>query len=177
VFFKIHVFPISCSDTRRHGLTRNDPFQQPLLTQLLTQLMSARAEHVARRNSRWAASNEVGMAGLLQQPAIGKPICSCNRLLMFGVSAIRCGSVWSQKPYSYGRIECMKKTFNVNDKLFKEAKAACGASTDTETLRLGLEALVRHAAYERLRALRGTEPLARDVPRRRERPSPKRRVA
>lgn len=86
-------------------------------------------------------------------------------------------SVWSMEPYFYGRIKFMKKTFNVDDKLFKEAKAACGASTDTATLRLGLEALVRQAAYERLRALRGTEPLARDVPRRRERPSPKRRVA
>ena len=74
-------------------------------------------------------------------------------------------------------IGCMKKTFNVDDKLFKEARAACGATTDTETVRLGLEALVRHAAYERLRALGGTEPGARDVPRRRERPSPKRRVA
>jgi hypothetical protein len=54
---------------------------------------------------------------------------------------------------------------------------ACGAATDTATVRLGLESLVRHAAYERLRALLGTEPGARDVPRRRERPSPKRRVA
>ena len=36
----------------------------------------------------------------------------------------------------------MKKTFNVDDKLFREAKAACRASTDTETVRLGLEALV-----------------------------------
>ena len=71
----------------------------------------------------------------------------------------------------------MKKTFNLDDKLFKEAKVACGATTDTETVRLGLEALVRRAAYERLRALRGAEPYARDVPRRRERPSPKRRVA
>lgn len=71
----------------------------------------------------------------------------------------------------------MKKTFNVDDKLFREAKVACGATTDTETVRLGLEALVRHAAYERLRALRGVEPHARDVPRRRERQSPKRRVA
>ena len=50
----------------------------------------------------------------------------------------------------------MKKTFNVDDKLFKEAKGACGATTDTETVRLGLEALVRHAAYERLRALKRT---------------------
>jgi Arc/MetJ family transcription regulator len=71
----------------------------------------------------------------------------------------------------------MKKTFNVDEKLFKEARAACGATTDTETVRLGLEALVRHAAYERLRALGGSEPGARDVPRRRERPSPKRKVA
>ena len=71
----------------------------------------------------------------------------------------------------------MKKTLNVDDKLFKEAKVACGATTDTETVRLGLEALVRHAAYQRLRALRGAELHARDVPRRRERLSPKRRVA
>jgi len=68
----------------------------------------------------------------------------------------------------------MKKTFNVDDKLFKEAKVACGATTDTETVRLGLEALVRHAAYQSLLVLRGAEPHARDVPRRRERPSPKR---
>lgn len=65
----------------------------------------------------------------------------------------------------------MKKTLNVDDDLLREAKAACGAATDTDTVRLGLEALVRHAAYERLRALRGTEPRARDVPRRRERPA------
>jgi Arc/MetJ family transcription regulator len=71
----------------------------------------------------------------------------------------------------------MKKTFNVDDKLFTEAKAACGATTDTETVRLGLDALVRHAAYERLRALRGAEPRALDVPRRRERPPLKRRAA
>jgi hypothetical protein len=70
----------------------------------------------------------------------------------------------------------MKKTFNVDDKLFREAKAACGAATDTETVRLGLEALVRHAAYERLRALLGSEPHAREVRRRRERPSAKRRA-
>ena len=71
----------------------------------------------------------------------------------------------------------MKKTFNVDEELLKEAKAACRAKTDTETLSLGLEALVRHAAYERLRALRGTEPHLRDVPRRREKLSPKQRVA
>ena len=71
----------------------------------------------------------------------------------------------------------MKKTLNIDDTLLREANRACGAATDTETVRLGLEALVRHAAYERLRALRGSEPRARDVPRRRERPLAKRRVA
>lgn len=77
----------------------------------------------------------------------------------------------------YGRIICMKKTFHIDEALFQEAKVACGATTDTETVRLGLEALVRRAAYERLRALRGTEPHACDVPRRREKTTSKRKVA
>jgi Arc/MetJ family transcription regulator len=51
----------------------------------------------------------------------------------------------------------MKKTLNIEDKLLNDAKLASGAATDTETVRLGLEALVRHAAYERLRALRGSQ--------------------
>ncbi|MCU1232079.1 MAG: hypothetical protein JWP63_46 [Candidatus Solibacter sp.] len=71
----------------------------------------------------------------------------------------------------------MKKTLNIDDKLIKEAKAACGVHTDTEVVRLGLEALVRHAAYERLSTLCGSEPGARDVPRRREKAIAKRRVA
>ena len=71
----------------------------------------------------------------------------------------------------------MKKTFQLDPALFEEAKAACGASTDTETVRLGLEALVRHAAYQRLRALRGSERGAADVPRRREAKTGKRRAA
>jgi hypothetical protein len=61
--------------------------------------------------------------------------------------------------------------------LFERAKEACGASTDTETVRRGLEALVRHAAYERLRMLRGSEPEAKETPRRREGAKPKRRAA
>lgn len=61
----------------------------------------------------------------------------------------------------------MKKTLHIDTALLSDAKTACGASTDTDTVRLGLEALVRHAAYERLRVLRGSEPRARDVPRRR----------
>jgi Arc/MetJ family transcription regulator len=71
----------------------------------------------------------------------------------------------------------MKKTLNIDDQLFEEAKAACGATTDTETVRLGLESLVRHAAYRRLSALVGTEPNAQDVPRRREGQSAKHQLA
>jgi Arc/MetJ family transcription regulator len=65
----------------------------------------------------------------------------------------------------------MKKTLHIDESLLREARSASGAKTDTETVRLGLEALVRRGAYERLRALRGSEPHAREVPRRRERPS------
>jgi Arc/MetJ family transcription regulator len=71
----------------------------------------------------------------------------------------------------YGKTVCMKKTLHVDEVLLMDAKRASGATTDTETVRLGLEALVRHAAYERLRMLRGSEPPARRVPRRRERAS------
>jgi len=61
----------------------------------------------------------------------------------------------------------MKKTLHIDEHLLREARSASGARSDTDTVRLGLEALVRQAAYERLRALRGTEPRATDVPRRR----------
>jgi hypothetical protein len=67
----------------------------------------------------------------------------------------------------------MRKNFKVGDKLFKEANAVCGATPDAETLRLDIET-VPHAAYERLRGLLGSEPHAKDVPRRRERASRKR---
>ena len=70
----------------------------------------------------------------------------------------------------------MKKTLHIDEKLLREARVACSARTDTEAVRLGLEALVRHAAYQQLAALGGSEPGARDVPRRREKAS-KRRVA
>ena len=63
----------------------------------------------------------------------------------------------------------MKKTLHIDERLLRNAKSACGATTDTDTVRLGLEALVRHGAYERLRALRGSEPHAREPRRRRER--------
>lgn len=63
----------------------------------------------------------------------------------------------------------MKKTLHIDEQLLREARAAAGAKTDTDTVRLGLEALVRRAAYEQLRAQRGSEPFADDTPRQRER--------
>jgi Bacterial antitoxin of type II TA system, VapB len=65
----------------------------------------------------------------------------------------------------------MKKTLHIEESLLRNAKSACGAKTDTDTVRLGLEALVRHGAYERLRALRGSQPRAREVRRRRQQAS------
>jgi hypothetical protein len=61
----------------------------------------------------------------------------------------------------------MKKTLHIDEGTLRDAKKACGAATDTQTVRLGLEALIRHAAYERLRKLRGSDASAKDVPRRR----------
>ena len=71
----------------------------------------------------------------------------------------------------------MKKTLHIDQELLAEARTACGATTDTETVRLGLESLVRHGAYQRMRALIGSEPDAQDVPRRREEPAVKHQSA
>jgi hypothetical protein len=71
----------------------------------------------------------------------------------------------------------MKKTLHMDEKTLREARQACGASTDTETVRLGLEALIRHAAYQRLRKLRGSEKGATDVPRRRAEAGRKKTIA
>jgi hypothetical protein len=81
------------------------------------------------------------------------------------------------QPYLYRTIAYMKKTFNVDAKLLREAKVACGATTYAETVRLGLEALVHHAASQQLKGFLGSEKHAQDVPRRRERPARKRSVA
>jgi Arc/MetJ family transcription regulator len=70
----------------------------------------------------------------------------------------------------------MKKTVEIDDALLAEAKNAVGATTDAATIRAGLEALVRHAAYQQLAALRGSEPDAMETapPRRREPATPRR---
>ena len=64
----------------------------------------------------------------------------------------------------------MKKTLHIDPTLLSAARTAAGAGTDTETIRLGLEALVRRAAAQRLIALGGSDPKARQIPRRRARP-------
>jgi Arc/MetJ family transcription regulator len=70
----------------------------------------------------------------------------------------------------------MKKAMHIDGHLLARAKLACGATTDTETVRRGLEALIRHATHRHLRALRGTEPAADDVSRRRGLPRSTRRT-
>lgn len=74
--------------------------------------------------------------------------------------------ICTHEPYADGKIRCMKKTLNIDAALLAEARASCGAATDTETVRRGLEELVRQAALDRLIAYR--EPDAQDTPRRRE---------
>src|SRR4030095_12951050 len=99
-----------------------------------------------------------------------------------GVTTDRRGSVpcasgmrvWLKRLEEYGNFFLMKKTLHIDEKLLEEARAVSGAATDTETVRLGLEALVRHAASDRLRVLRGSEPGAQNVPRRREKQPRKR---
>jgi Arc/MetJ family transcription regulator len=62
----------------------------------------------------------------------------------------------------------MKKTLNIDVQLLAEARAVYGVGTDTETIHLGLQSLLRQSAQQRLRALRGSQPDIKDVPRRRE---------
>lgn len=67
----------------------------------------------------------------------------------------------------------MKKTLHIDERLLKEARAVARAGSDTETVQRGLEALLRDAAYQRLRALWGSEPGA-EQPRRRRESTPQR---
>jgi hypothetical protein len=54
----------------------------------------------------------------------------------------------------------MKETLNIDERLLDEAKSGCGAMTET----VGLEALIRHAAYSSLGASRIRAACPRDVP-------------
>ncbi len=62
---------------------------------------------------------------------------------------------------------CMafRKTINVDPQLLRQAREVCGAATDTQAVRMGLEQLVQRAAAVRLMSFRSSEPNAQDVPR------------
>ncbi|HET9765352.1 MAG TPA: type II toxin-antitoxin system VapB family antitoxin [Thermoanaerobaculia bacterium] len=61
----------------------------------------------------------------------------------------------------------MRTTLDIDADLLDEAIRATGAPSKTVAVRLGLEALVDHAARRRLKALRGTMPKLKAPPRRR----------
>ena len=65
-------------------------------------------------------------------------------------------------------IVCMRTTLNLDDELLDAALAATGEQEKTKVIHLGLEALLRQKAAERLAALGGAAPKASAAPRRRE---------
>jgi hypothetical protein len=67
----------------------------------------------------------------------------------------------------------MRTHIQIDDKLLRDAKRACGdrARTTTDVIRIGLELIVSQDAARRLAALLGSEPAAAHVPRRREKRS------
>jgi Arc/MetJ family transcription regulator len=60
----------------------------------------------------------------------------------------------------------MRTTLDIDEALLDEARAAAGATTKTETVEMGLRALLERAARRRLARLAGRIPSAR-APRRR----------
>jgi Arc/MetJ family transcription regulator len=62
----------------------------------------------------------------------------------------------------------MRTTLNVDDALMQAALRAAGEREKTKVIHLGLEALVRQKAAERLARLGGTAPHASAAPRRRQ---------
>jgi Arc/MetJ family transcription regulator len=62
----------------------------------------------------------------------------------------------------------MKTTMNLKDDLVKQAMEATGIHEKTALVHLGLEELIRKAAYQRLIALGGSDPHAKAAPRKRQ---------
>ncbi len=62
----------------------------------------------------------------------------------------------------------MRTTLNVDDALMSAALKAAGEKEKTKVIHLGLEALIRQKAAERLARLGGTAPKAGAAPRRRQ---------
>jgi Arc/MetJ family transcription regulator len=61
----------------------------------------------------------------------------------------------------------MRTTINIDDRLLKDASRLTGVREKTALVRIGLETLIARQSAQRLAALGGTEPQARQVPRRR----------
>jgi Arc/MetJ family transcription regulator len=66
------------------------------------------------------------------------------------------------------RMICMRTTLNLDDTLLDAALEATGESEKTKVIHLGLQALVRQKAAERLAKLGGTAPRAKAAPRKRQ---------
>ncbi len=60
----------------------------------------------------------------------------------------------------------MRTTLNIDKQLLREAMDAAGTRYKTETIHLGLKALIRRRAASRLASLGGTAPEAEAAPRR-----------
>ena len=69
--------------------------------------------------------------------------------------------------YLYGILVCMKTTLNLKDDLIRGAMEATGITEKTALVHLGLQELIRKAAYKRLIALGGSDPKAKATPRKR----------
>jgi Arc/MetJ family transcription regulator len=67
----------------------------------------------------------------------------------------------------YRILICMRTTLNLDDQLLGAALEATGEQEKTKVIHLGLKALIRQKAAERLAALGGTAPKATAGPRRR----------
>lgn len=61
----------------------------------------------------------------------------------------------------------MRTTLNIDDRLLKDASRLTGVREKTALVRIGLETLIARQSAQRLAMLGGTEPQARQVPRRR----------
>ncbi len=69
--------------------------------------------------------------------------------------------------YQIAILICMKTTLNIDDATLNKASKLTGISEKTALVRLGLEALIAKHSAERLAALGGSEPSAKQIPRRR----------
>src|SRR5579862_7259634 len=101
---------------------------------------------IKTRNTWWVNRLQKWGSHPCQAPLPGTPACG-----LASSHSSRRKAAAAVEDYQSRRLDrSMKKTLNFDEKLLREARMACGAATDTETVRLGLEALIPHPAYQRL---------------------------